>query len=211
MTKNTLLLLVLAMPSLGCQGLGVLANSLMGDTETTKEAEFTGLEGHSVAVVIFSDDKVEYDYPYARLELGEMIGGQLREHVKGVTVVSARRVVRYQNENERTWAGMDKTVLGKALNCDYVLYVGLVEYEMREPGSINLYLGRIQAETGLYDVSKPEVDARRWKGQFKVVYPEDTGMGVPAESDLKVRNESQRRLSDMVAKCFYKHKVPKFQ
>ncbi len=210
MAKKTILpLIALCALMGGCEQMGYLLYLIApGELTKEKEAEYKELPNHSVAVVIFADQATQYEYPYVRLEIGAVVGEDLRRQLKGVTVMDTRRVTRYQDENIH-WADMDKTALAKAFGVDYLLCISLVEYSTREPGSVNLYRGQIHAEAGLYRADKPEKDARVWNSQFRVIYPTDTGMGVPDESDEKVRYETERIFAELLVKSFYKHKGPK--
>ncbi len=57
------------------------------DTKKVK-AEFGGLKDHSVAVVIYADERVQLDYPNVRLTLGAQITNQLRKNIKKIRVLN---------------------------------------------------------------------------------------------------------------------------
>ncbi len=178
-------------------------------TETIK-AEFDKLPGHTIAVVIYVDEKVQWEYPYARLRVSSMITDQLRTRLKeeNIKLIDPRLVVKFQHENIH-WDEMDKTQFGKRFEADYLLYVTLVEYSSRERGMVHLYRGRITAEASIYDTSKVERASRVWKNDdFRIIYPPDDAIGRPGEDDLTIRYETERRFAEVLIRKFYDHKAP---
>lgn len=203
-------ILAFVSPLAGCSTLGYIGYLLAPEPGTVKvPAEFDALAGRSAVVVIYTDYDVQYDYPYARLGLSMAIASELKKHVENVKIISSRRVVAYQRQNLH-WQSMDRPKLGELFGADYVLYVVLDEYTMREPGSINLFRGRIRAHASLYDTANQAGDARVWHGEdFSVVYPRHAPTGQPGQDDARIRYETEKRLAEMLAKKFYKHEVPK--
>ena len=173
------------------------------------EAQFAGLEGKSVAVLIFADETVRYEYPSARIELACAIAGQLRENVKDVKVIDPRRVVRYQDTNIR-WNALKRTELAGKFDCDFLLYVSLTEFSMTQPGSMSLSRGRITANTSLHQRSSDEANCCVWRGEeMRVVYP-PKGHGQLLEDERKtrkIRHETTKVFAVKLARNFYKHKL----
>jgi len=194
----------------GCRSLGYVGYLLAPEApQKTVPAEFEGLAGRTVAVVIFSDERVQYEYPYARLTLASAIRAELISRLKNTTVVDPGRVCRYQDEHIN-WEAMDKTALAKDLGADYVLQVALVEYTTREPGSVNLFRGRITAQAGVYQADLPERSARVWWcDNISVVNPKDNPVGLVGDGDRQIRGATERLFADALVKNFYAHKAPK--
>ncbi len=191
----------------GCKFLGyVLAPEPM--TKTVK-AEFGELAGRRVAVVVYTDESIDYEYAGVRLELSLVLADELRKKVAKVDVVDPRRVANYQDTNVH-WDSMDKIQLGNHFGARYVLFVSLVEFSTREPGSTNLYRGRIAAEASVYDTSRPERQARVWNcSNLRVLFPPHAATGQLLDSDYRIRYQTERRLAEMLVRKFYKHKVPR--
>ena len=190
----------------GCQQLGYLGYLLAPAVPAKPiEAEFDKLPSHSVAVVIFADQQTQYEYPYARLTLGQAVSAELAKQIENVTVVDVRKVCRYQDENFY-WETQDKTQLAKNLGADYILVVNLLHYATREPGSLNLYRGSIASQPSLFDAAVPEHEAKVWAGQITVTHPSgDTG-GIPAADDRNIRETVEKLFARDLIRKFYKHK-----
>ena len=208
MTRRILLLILLVglAATAGCDAINYMAY-LFAPAMPAKPvpAEFEGLEGHSVAVVIFADQQVQYEYPFARLTLGSAVAAELTEQLKDVRVVDVRKVCRYQDEN-LYWETMDKTELARRLEADYVLIVDLLQYGTREPGSLNLYRGTIAAQPALYAAAREEHEAKIWGGKVTVTYPSGEAGGVPATDDRGIRNTTERLFARELVRKFRKYK-----
>ncbi|MGA2266087.1 MAG: hypothetical protein ABSH10_06610 [Phycisphaerae bacterium] len=171
-------------------------------------AEFSDLKNTHVAIVIFTDDRTQYEYPYARLTLGSVIRGEMNEHLKGVTVTDPAKVCKYQDEHA-DWTSMGKAELAAALGVDYVLDITLVEYATREPGSIELFRGRITAQAALYRAGQSDSQGCAWRcDRLSVIYPKNNPIGVSADSDRQVRGAVEKEFADALVKKFYDHKEP---
>lgn len=210
MTKNLWIAAVLAMALVvgGCNALGYLGYLVAPDnSERTVEPEFKDLPGTKVAVVVFADQNVLYEYQSVPFEIASGIGYELSKNVQKVQIVDSQRVLKYQAENLE-WDSQDRTAIGKALGADYVLHVSLVEFTTSEPGSINLYRGRVTAEVKLYKVSMPEREAcvKSWEN-IRVSFPEQEVVGQMNEDDRGIRLATEKVFADVIAKKFYKHKV----
>ena len=209
MTRGSLIIAgVLAVALAGCQPLAYFAYALLPiPRDKTIEAEFDGLAGHRVAIVVFSDQRTLYEYPRARLSVSAAVAEHLRRNVKDIEVISSLGVIKYQDENIY-WDAQDKTKLAKVFGADYLLFITLVEFGTREPGSQSLYRGRVTAEVSVYDSSLPERRARVWKGDsIRIVHPEH-GTGLLEDNDREIRHEAERMFADALVKKFYKHEVP---
>ena len=208
MKARTILIPVLLslVPLGGCSwmrhGLYVLFGS--GSTRTI-EAEFDGLPGHTVAVVVYADQKILYDYPDAPARLTQGIADSLRKNVEDVCVVDPAKVLRFQIEH-LYWDALDRTEIGRRLDAEYVLFVSLIEYTARRPGSAGLSQGQITAETKLYQTSLPERDAVVWSADplLSVTFPEDRP-GRLRQSEL-IRSETESRFIRQLAWKFHEHK-----
>lgn len=208
---NRMLLLLLPLAALagGCNS-HMLEFFLYATQPASKEikAETNCLAGKSVAVIVYTDKRVDYEYPETRLALSLAVSELLSRNGEVKSVVDCRRIVRYQDDNLE-WDLKGKTDLGKSFGAERVVFISMVDYTTREPGSQNLYNGNALGEVSVYDTSLPEREARLWRSKdVKVTYPEKSVVGTYAESDRTVRIKLLQLFSEAVAKKFYDHKVP---
>lgn len=127
-------------------------------------AEYEGLEGRTVAVVVFAGMDVRYDYPTVREELAGAINRHLEDNVDDVRTIDAKQVVRYQDSHPR-WRSEPLGDLGRALGADAVLYVSLTEFSMQERGSLSLPQGRVSGQLSVWDAQalSPGQDPCQWR------------------------------------------------
>jgi TolB-like protein len=168
-------------------------------------AAFGDLAGHSVAVVVFTGPKVQFEHPYARLNLTEQIAAELEARVNGVEVVEPAKVLAFQERNVN-WDVTDKTRLGRELGADYVLFVAVVEYTSREKGSVSLYRGRVTAEASVWQSSLPEARARLWYDPaVSDTYPSESKGGLLAREARGILERARQKFVDRLVKNFYAH------
>jgi hypothetical protein len=170
------------------------------------DPEFDKLPGSSVAVIVYADGKTQSEHDNIQLEVSSAVSAELRKRVEDVSVVSPRRVVKYQREN-LFWDEMDRTRIGKDLGATYVVYVSLDEFSTLEPGSLQLFRGRVTASASVYETALPARDARVWGPiELRVVYPAEGATGQTAESDDVIRHRTITILADQLVRKFYEHK-----
>ncbi len=201
----------IAAPMAGCNHAAYWLYTVAPPPPTkTVKAECDQLPGKNVAIVIYADQSVQYEYPTARIELSAALSEELKKHIDDVAVVGWRRVIKYQDSNAE-WASMDKAKLGKLFNADFVLYICLVEFTLREPGSLNLYQGRITADVSLYQTSASPGRSCIWRGDdIRVVHPEKSH-GELLETNRQIQELSYKTVmafATELGRKFYKHKVP---
>lgn len=211
MKPSTFLLLILAAClCVTCGGCGKLLYFILPDPPPKyQDAEFAGLAGHSVAIVVYAEPDVQYEYQNVRGTISDRLGGQLAMNVKGIRVLESTKIVRLQDE-DLDWDVLDKTQLGKTLGVDYVVYLSLATYTMREAGSEYLLRGEMVADVSVYQTSLPERRARVYTiNGFHVTHPPEA---VPADTNRHieaVRVLCENQFAILLAKKFYKHEVPR--
>ena len=210
--RSWFLLFTLAVLAIITNGCNILAYPfyLFAPASTTKTipAEFDGLDGRSVAIIIVAKESLRYEHPHLRVQLSKIIASELKKHLDDIKIVSADRIVRYQDAN-LDWESMDRTKLGKHFGADFVLQVTLANYAMRYPGSANLYRGNIVAEAELFDASRPPQQARVWrKPEIEVSYPEEGRPVGRINDEIRgMREKTDRRFAKLLVRFFRKYKV----
>lgn len=171
-------------------------------------AEFNDFRNKTVAILIYTDQAVQYEYPYARIELATLLRSNLRKNVEGITLVDPQRVIKYQKDHPN-WDSQDKTRLGRDFDADYVLYITVEDFSTREPGSTNLLRGRITGRAAVHKTTNPEKTSCVWEsGDISVLYPENAPMGELGDDDTEIRYQTEKLFTDILANKFYEHEVP---
>jgi hypothetical protein len=207
----SLLMLLTLLPA-GCAVFGLAASAM---PEPDVPAQYAGLKGHSVAVIVWSDRGLQIDYPSLRLDVATAVQAKLLQAVrarsKDVQGASfpypAASVVRFQEDHPET---ADQAIVDVAprLRADRVIYIELQTLQTRTDDAVDLYLG-----TALASVKVIAVDPATGKGT--AVYeesdiaasfpPKAPPEGYPGIGDAKIYRGTVDRLSTLIAVRFFSH------
>jgi hypothetical protein len=178
------------------------------DKGKTVEAEYKGLEKKTVAVIIYADQSVMYEYPYARLGLSMRINSELKKRVDKVTVIDPVRVIKYQDQNIR-WDTEDKARLAKALGADRLLYVALEEYRLRDAGGSGTFNGRIVAQASVTEVENPAATPAWRCEEVQVAFPPNDNGSTAGMTEAQVCYATEMQLAGLLVNKFVSHEGPK--
>ncbi len=172
--------------------------------------EFDKLAGTRVAVHVWTDPSTLFDYPYARMELATYLGDKLHAEMgqrnQAVQVVDPRDVEDFLQKNPD--ARIDPTAVGRRFEANYVIYVEVASFQIRDPGEPQFLRGRINASVSVQDVAAKARDARRYElTPVEAVYPEDQPVLINATNSPLVREATYRKFAEMVARKFYEYTV----
>ncbi len=172
----------------------------------TIKAECDELRGAKVAVLVYASMNTLFEYPHTREELGHAVSKELRENVRGLTVLDPMAVVRYQDANLH-WNSLPVDEVGRALEVDYVLYIALGQFSTRAPGSLDLPQGRIGGQASVWDTQAAAAGEEpcRWH-KNNVAVTQDSHSGPLSQNDRALRAVTERVFAVKLAKYFYDHK-----
>lgn len=173
-------------------------------------AEFDKLAGTRVAVQVWTDPSTLFDYPYARLELATYLGDKLHAEMAqrnlAIEVVDPRDVEDFLQRNPE--ARIDPAATGKKFQANYVVYVEVASFQIRDPSEPQFLRGRINASVSVHDVAADARTARRYElTPVEAVYPEDQPVLINATNSPMVREATYRKFAEMVARKFYEYTV----
>jgi len=184
--------------------------AVMGVQQKRIPAEFDKLSGSRVAVQVWTDPSTLFDYPYARLELATYVGDKLQAELgqrnQAVEVVDPRDVENFLQRNPD--ARINPTALGKQFQVNYVIYVEVASFQIRDPSEPQFLRGRINASVSVHDVTSDSRDARRFELMpVEAIYPEEQPVLINATNAPLVREATYRKFAEMVARKFYEYTV----
>lgn len=194
-------LLALSAASTGCNLLMPLA--MLSDPPTEKvPAEFSKLEGSKVAVLVWAEPDVLFDYPNVRLELGSYVTEHIKAHVKNVQFVSPRQVEEYvERQGSMT---QDAEAAGRHFHADKIIHITLLEFSMRDREMAHFYRGRVRASVAVYDLKDKSGTMQRYAlSDVVVAYPEKRPEGFDSTAAQTVRQKTYEAFADAVGRKFY--------
>jgi len=210
MKKRVILLWAVVIAGFGVQGCNLLVPFIfVGEHKKKIMAEFDKLPQTRTAILVWTDQETRYDYPWIRLELASYIASELSAELnKGnshIDIVDPRDVSDFLQTDMS--AGIDPVKVGRKYNADYVIFVQLLEFQIRDPASPQLVQGKINAAVSVHDVrADPDQTVRYELAPVETAVPKTPVLLTPTNS-ARVREQLYRSFSEQVARKFYDYTV----
>ncbi|MEX0777813.1 MAG: hypothetical protein WD042_19095 [Phycisphaeraceae bacterium] len=199
------MLLLAAVLVPGCAVLGLAAYGVGGGTKTLKvDAQYRGLAGRSVAVVVAADEYVLYEFPNAPLAVGQVVSSELVTHIPGLRVTDPRQVVDFQRANPY-WATLPYGALVKRLGVERIVYVDLSQYSTHEPGNASLWQGVIAGGVSVVEAEAADPNNLAFSHAIRAAFPEGREIGVTGADNQTVEIGVLKTFAKKVAWLFYDH------
>lgn len=196
----------------GCM-VGALVGGMAASAERsgskTVEAEYTGLDGKSFAVVVAADRTVTGDYPDIVPLITREVTRRLAEGTSASAMVPAEDILRFQYQRPG-WVAMSPRELAKQLEVDRLVFVDLHDYTLTEPGNKYIWAGNASGVVNVLEVEKKASGASEfaWKTPVRVKFPDNEGTStyeMPAET---VAMELAKRFIQRASWPFFQHEEP---
>jgi len=224
-----LLALTAGIATQGCAAVGLVA--AMGDTwertgSRTVYAEYDGLIGETVAVIVNTDMVIRMEEPTidgdlqlvltARLEnpqdtKGEYLGVRPgidpetgKPNPGGVKFVPFPLVRQFVLRNP-SWPAWPFEDVAKALGATRLVIVDIYEFRFNEPGNAYLWDGQMSARVSVIEAGEGYVDDYAFEREIRVRFPDRQGVTRNDMSRQVVRGRLVARFIDRVAWLFYDH------
>ncbi len=197
------------LPSLtACNLLTPLA--FVGEHKKAVTAEFDKLRHKRVAIVVWIDAATLFDFPYARFELaaytGDKLFAEMAQRHLNTEVVDPRDVEDCLQKNID--AQVDAQAVGRHFNADYVVYIEVYKFQIRDPQQPQFLRGRISASTSVYDVRSDPDQLRHYElTPVNCVYPDSAPVFMSGTNSALVREATYRKFAELVARKFYEYTV----
>lgn len=192
----------------GCNLLTPLV--FIGEHKKRITPEFDKLPHRRVAVLVWTDPATLFDYPHARFELATYVADKLdyemaqRHH--GTEVVDPREVEDFLQRNVD--AQFDPAKVGRHFKTDYVIYLELLKFQIRDPDQPQFLRGRIHTSVAVFDTgADPDERSRFELAPVHCVYPERSPILISATNSPLVREATYRKFAELVARKFYEYTV----
>lgn len=184
--------------------------AFFGEHKKSVSAEFDKLAGSRVAVLVWTNAATLFDYPYARFELasytGDKLEAEMAQRRNDVDMVDPRDVEDYLQRNLD--AQVDPAMLGKYFKTDYIIYVEVYEFQIRDPQNPQFLRGKISASTTVHDVRANPVDLPVYElTPVECVYPEGPPILMTGNNTPFVREATYQLFAETVARKFYEHTI----
>ena len=182
----------------------------VGEHKKKISPEFDKLANSRVAVLIWTDQVILFDYPYARFELGTYVSDKLAAEMNqrglATELVDPRDVDDFLQKDIN--AQIDPKSVARQFDTDYVIYVEVVEFQVRDPAEPQFLRGRINASVTVFDMhADPDRPSRFELAPVLCRFPEGVPLLLNATNSPLVREQLYRKFAEQVARKFYEHTV----
>jgi len=178
--------------------------------EPTKKVapEFDKLPGKKVAVLVWTESATLFDYPNIRFELATYVGDKLYTELgqrgAGTKIVDPRDVEDFIQKTPS--AQLDPYMVGKKFDADYVVYMEILQFQLRDPNAPQFLRGHVEASVSVHDVRGAASGPRRYDLiTARCEYPDDRPVALTATNAPLVREATYRKFAETVARKFYEH------
>jgi len=184
--------------------------AVLGEHRKRVLPEFDKLAGKRVAVLVWTDPATLFDYPFTRFELATYVGDKLHSEMAqrdlATEVVDPRDVEDFLQKN--LGARIDPHAVGRQFATDYVVYLEVVGFQIRDPDEPQFLRGRVNASVSVHDVRADPDSLRRFElTPVECVYPDDQPVLITATNSSLIREATYRKFAEMVARKFYEYTV----
>ena len=176
----------------------------------TVSPEFDKLPGARVAILVWTDPSTLFDYPHARLELATYVADKLQVEMNRrklqTQVVDARDVEDFIQKTVN--AQVDPYAVGRAVRADYVIFIEIIRFQIRDRDHPQFLRGRIDASVAVHDIRAESDELRRYSlAPIVCEYPEWGPVPLTAVNSPIVRRNLYRIFGEVVARKFYEYTI----
>jgi len=190
----------------GCNWFQLPLYAIFGQTHTQVKAQYKGLTGKKIAIVIATGPSTSFDYPQARTDITMAVIQTITKHVKNVQFVDQAELEKFQKE-DLDWVALPMSDIARRFDAQRVLYLDLYQFTMYEPNSINLLRGSIAAAMTVYEADSAAPDRPAYRTSLEVLYPENQPQPTSNRAMAAIQSGTIALFADQVARKFYDHKV----
>ncbi len=182
----------------------------VGEHKKEISAEFSKLAGTRVAILVWTPPETIFEYQFARFELASYVSDKLAAEMAGektsVDLVDPCDVEDFIEKDPD--AQLDPRRVGEHFDADYVVYLELVLFQIRDPEQPQFLRGRISASVAVHDVrADPDMPQSFELAPVETVYPEHAPILMNPTNSLMIREQTYRKFAEEVARKFYDYTV----
>jgi hypothetical protein len=180
----------------------ILPLAMMQEHKQTVPPEYSKLNGTRVLVLVWAEPETLFDYPHVRLELATYVRDKIRAKLTDVTFVEP---VRVEDQLQKSLdADADPVRIGKQFDAQRVIYIELLEFQIRDPEVPDLVQARIHASVAVHDLTvDPDEAGFQELAPVRVTEPEGQPVLITRANVTQIRQEAYVKFAEMVARKFY--------
>lgn len=193
----------------GCAVPAWVAHGVAGGERTYQvKAQYLGLDGRTVAVMVAADEYTLFQSPSAPLKVSRAVSARIAANVSGASVVPPKDVIAFQHENPY-WGAVPYGELIEKLGVERLVVVDLIEYRTHEPGNAHVWQGMIAGEVGVVEAESDDPDNFAFSTTVRGQFPEESSIGVLDSDRETIELGMLTIFSRDAGGLFYDHEVVK--
>jgi hypothetical protein len=171
-------------------------------------AQYRGLDGKRVAVIVAVSDQTNYQFPDARARLTRDISRRIQLNVPEVQVTNPDEVLLWQNANEY-WTARPPSMLIASLGVERLVIVEVGEYRVTDSGDTNIKRGVISANVNVVEDDAPDPDNYAFSDSLRVAFPDEfrTKIGLVQADVQDIYTITVSYFTEEAAGYFYDHTI----
>lgn len=186
----------------GCNLLIPLA--ILSNPKQKIAPEYDKLPDSRAMILTWADSATLFDYPHVRFELASYVGDQIHAQLPTTEIVDPVRVADYRERTLGDTAGPEQ--VGKEFDADTVVYLELLQFQIRDPEAPDFLRARIEASVTVYDLAADPDEPKVYHLKpVEVVYPEHGGLQFAPSRSAQLRQAAYVLFAEKVARKFYEH------
>lgn len=170
-------------------------------------AEYTGLQGHSYAVVTLADRAIEAENPGLVARVTQRVNDRLRQNAGASAHIPSGTILAYMYNNPQ-WQAMPRGELAAKLGVDRLVVIEILEYRLTEPGNTFVWNGTAAATVSVVDGESGILDEPIYEKAVNVTFPDVMGMSSSEMPPAAVNTSLSNRLIDRITWLFHDHEEP---
>ena len=203
--KKLILIIMLPFVAGGCGFLSYPFYVLFGRTEERVKAEYIGLKDQKIALIIFGQPGIDFEDPFARLDLALATEQAIIQNVKTTEFADQEEIQSFQRAR-LDWYSLPMSEIAAKFQVQRVLYLELIQFTIREIDTVNLLRGRIWAQLSVFEADSAQPDVPAYESEVEIVFPEQAPEPYSENAKFAIRRESIRLFALETARKFHDHK-----
>lgn len=192
----------------GCQIMGYFANGFDRDNKVVdKKAQYLGLEGKTVAVLVAADEYTLFAHPEAPSAVSRAVSRQIAADIKNVTLMNPKDLAAFQKDN-MYWHTMPYGDIVKRLKVDRVVFIDMAQFSTHDGSDKTLWRGTVDANVGIIASDNKNPDDLVFQTRTRARFPNDKPVGVLESNDESIKTGVIAAFAQKVSNLFRDHQAP---
>jgi len=210
-SAGMIFLLAVCLAASGCHIIGVPFSFITHQDYASVAAEYDLESGGRILVVPFKEKEGFYFESQKGRDLARLVELQMRANLKNIRLVSSNKVL--ESETPLRLETADWAAIGKALGADYILLGKISLFRTKEPGAVNLLMGKSVVDVELLAVQ--EEGRSVWSKRIDSKFPEDVnelgGVSTFHIDEETIHDGLLLAAAKEIVNNFYKRRVKRFE